>query len=177
MSQNGYFLRLTTATAANAETSERGEQGLYESGQGQVRSMIVLAVLTCGMVSFSFGALVQIDVFLNGVSLLLSFAALLWLRYSQPEAPRPFVLKGNRGMSLVWFLACISSVIMGWSMVTAPPLVLAATMLLMIGSVILFFAFGRSVEAETDVEMVVVNSEGSYLPHGKTNDDLPLSPV
>ena len=47
------------------------------------------------LVSYDFDILVQFDTFLNCISLVLEFVAFLWLKYSAPNALRPYAVPGG----------------------------------------------------------------------------------
>jgi amino acid transporter len=58
-----------------------------------------VAVLACGFcwalaLGFSFERLITIDLLLYGLSMILEFAALILLRYREPQLPRPFRIPG-----------------------------------------------------------------------------------
>jgi amino acid transporter len=58
-------------------------------------AIIVLAIGWACCLGLGFERLVTIDILLYGVSLLLEFAALIWLRVREPELPRPFRVPGG----------------------------------------------------------------------------------
>jgi amino acid transporter len=58
-------------------------------------AIIVLAVGWACCLGLGFERLVTIDILLYGASLLLEFAALIYLRVREPELPRPFRVPGG----------------------------------------------------------------------------------
>ena len=58
-------------------------------------AIIVLAVGWACCLGLGFERLVTIDILLYGASLLLEFLALIWLRFREPELPRPFRVPGG----------------------------------------------------------------------------------
>merc|ERR1719361_1334978 len=54
-----------------------------------VVAVVLQTLIIFGLVSLNFTFLVQLDSFLNAVSLLLEFLAFIRLRYTRPHAPRP----------------------------------------------------------------------------------------
>jgi amino acid transporter len=53
-------------------------------------SILVNSVGVASLISFSFKELVQVDMFLYALALILEFAALIWLRITEPDMPRPY---------------------------------------------------------------------------------------
>jgi len=65
-------------------------------------SIVVSGVVNIFLVSFDFSFLVQMDVFLDVLTLVLEFAAFLWMRYKEPDTDRPFKIPG--GMVGAWLV-------------------------------------------------------------------------
>lgn len=59
-------------------------------------AIIFLAVCWALCLGLGFERLVTIDILLYGASLALEFAALIWLRFREPELPRPFRVPGGK---------------------------------------------------------------------------------
>ena len=59
-------------------------------------AIVFLAVGWALCLGLGFERLVTIDILLYGASLALEFAALIWLRFREPELPRPFRVPGGR---------------------------------------------------------------------------------
>lgn len=59
-------------------------------------AIIFLAVCWALCLGLGFERLVTIDILLYGGSLALEFAALIWLRFREPELPRPFRVPGGK---------------------------------------------------------------------------------
>ena len=62
------------------------------------------------LIPFSFQELVQVDMFLYAAALILEFAALVWLRFKEPEMARPyrvpFGIRGVIALSVPPILLC-----------------------------------------------------------------------
>jgi amino acid transporter len=65
-------------------------------------SIVFSGVVNIFLVSFDFSFLVQMDVFLDVLTLVLEFAAFLWMRYKEPDIDRPFKVPG--GMVGAWLV-------------------------------------------------------------------------
>jgi len=65
-------------------------------------SIVFSGFVNVFLVSFDFSFLVQMDVFLDVLTLVLEFAAFLWMRYKEPDTPRPFKIPG--GMVGAWLV-------------------------------------------------------------------------
>jgi amino acid transporter len=65
-------------------------------------SIVFSGVVNIFLVSFDFSFLVQMDVFLDVLTLVLEFAAFLWMRYKEPDIDRPFKIPG--GMVGAWLV-------------------------------------------------------------------------
>ncbi len=59
-------------------------------------AIVFLAVCWALCLGLGFERLVTIDILLYGASLALEFAALIWLRFREPELPRPFRVPGGK---------------------------------------------------------------------------------
>jgi amino acid transporter len=55
-----------------------------------VLSILVNSIGVALLIPFSFQELIQVDMFLYALALILEFAALIWLRFQEPEMARPF---------------------------------------------------------------------------------------
>jgi amino acid transporter len=66
------------------------------------------------LLPFSFQELIELDMFLYAAALILEFAALIWLRISAPELPRPFRIPFGTGgviaLSIPPIALCLTSV-------------------------------------------------------------------
>jgi len=75
-------------------------------------SLIFLSFSTCVIMIFqNFTVLLEVDLFLNGVSLLLEFASFLELKYSERHTPRPYVVPG--GFFGAWLITTFKCIIIG----------------------------------------------------------------
>jgi len=70
-----------------------------------INAMTLQSLIILLLVFFDFSMLVQLDSFLNAVSLLLEFSAFIALRYSKPEAHRPYRIPG--GMPFAWLITIV----------------------------------------------------------------------
>jgi len=61
-------------------------------------SLVACAALWTASLGLSFERLVAVDILLYGASLLLEFAALVWLRVRSPDLPRPYKIPGGIGV-------------------------------------------------------------------------------
>jgi amino acid transporter len=59
-------------------------------------AIVFLAVCWALCLGLGFERLVTIDILLYGASLALEFAALIWLRFREPDLPRPFRVPGGK---------------------------------------------------------------------------------
>jgi amino acid transporter len=59
-------------------------------------AIVFLAVCWALCLGLGFERLVTIDILLYGASLALEFAALIWLRFREPDLPRPFSVPGGK---------------------------------------------------------------------------------
>lgn len=53
-------------------------------------AILVNSAGVAALIPFSFQELVQVDMFLYALALLLEFGALVWLRFKEPDMPRPY---------------------------------------------------------------------------------------
>jgi amino acid transporter len=79
-----------------------------------------VAIMACAIgwalcLGLGFERLVTIDILLYGTSLLLEFAALIALRYREPNLPRPFRVPG--GMAGAWLVGVCPMLMLGFSIV------------------------------------------------------------
>eukprot|EP01103_Thecamoeba_quadrilineata_P010816 TRINITY_DN243_c1_g2_i1.p1 TRINITY_DN243_c1_g2~~TRINITY_DN243_c1_g2_i1.p1 ORF type:complete len:467 (+),score=79.79 TRINITY_DN243_c1_g2_i1:139-1539(+) len=82
-----------------------------------VVAIVWIGITTSLLMPFSFTTLLGIDVFLNCVSVLFSFASLVWFKYKRPNDPRPFEVPfGNYG---AWGIMIVEASIVGFMMVTS----------------------------------------------------------
>lgn len=65
-------------------------------------AIIFQSIVTCFLMRLDLAFLTNVDTILNCVSLLLEFASFIRLRYTEPDAPRPFKVPG--GFPAVWAL-------------------------------------------------------------------------
>ncbi len=77
-------------------------------------SILVNSIGVALLIPFSFQDLIQVDMFLYALALILEFAALVWLRFHQPEMPRPyrvpFGLPGVIAISIPPVALCLISI-------------------------------------------------------------------
>jgi amino acid transporter len=59
-------------------------------------AILVSSVGIAGLLPFSFKDLVQVDMCLYALALILEFAALVWLRFTEPTMPRPYSVPFGR---------------------------------------------------------------------------------
>ena len=53
-------------------------------------AILVNSVGVAALIPFSFQKLIELDMFLYALALILEFAALMWLRFKEPQMPRPY---------------------------------------------------------------------------------------
>uniref|UniRef100_A0A7S1MJX0 Amino acid permease/ SLC12A domain-containing protein n=1 Tax=Neobodo designis TaxID=312471 RepID=A0A7S1MJX0_NEODS len=75
-----------------------------------VVAVAVHAVTTFGMIWFDFGFIVQVEYTVAAASYILTAAAFLRLRYTEPEAHRPYVVPG--GMPVAWLVTATKVIVM-----------------------------------------------------------------
>jgi serine/threonine-protein phosphatase 2A regulatory subunit B' len=73
-------------------------------------AVLVHAVTTFGMIWFDFGFIVQVEYTVAAASYILTAAAFLRLRYTEPDAHRPYVVPG--GMPVAWLVTGTKVVVM-----------------------------------------------------------------
>ena len=68
------------------------------------------------LIPFSFQELVQVDMFLYALALILEFAALVWLRWKEPQMPRPYRVPlgtaGTIAFSIPPVMLCLASMVL-----------------------------------------------------------------
>jgi len=80
-------------------------------------SIVFSGIVNIFLVSFEFKFLVQIDVFLDVLTLVLEFAAFLWMRYKEADAERPFKIPG--GMVGAWLVVIPKVIVIGVTLALA----------------------------------------------------------
>jgi len=89
-----------------------------------VVSVVTCCVCCAGLCYFDFELVIQVGVFLYVLSLIFEFVAVLVLRYTQPQMPRPFVIPMSNGLlalyisipvGLCFFTMAMSFVDKDWS--------------------------------------------------------------
>merc|ERR1719427_1731961 len=65
-----------------------------------VEAILVQSVVILFLVQYDFTFLVEVDAFANSISLLLEFVSFIRLRYTEPDAERPYKVPG--GMCVAW---------------------------------------------------------------------------
>jgi amino acid transporter len=80
-------------------------------------SIVFSGFVTVFLVSFDFKFLVQIDVFLDVLTLVLEFGAFLWMRYKEPDTDRPFKIPG--GMIGAWLVVIPKVIVIGVTLALA----------------------------------------------------------
>lgn len=70
-----------------------------------VIAIVVQSILIMCLVQFDFTFLVEVDAFANSISLLLEFVSFIRLRYTEPEANRPYKVPG--GMCVAWTITIL----------------------------------------------------------------------
>jgi amino acid transporter len=78
-------------------------------------AIVFLAVCWACCLGLGFEHLVTIDILLYGASLMLEFAALIWLRIREPELPRPFRVPG--GLAGALLVGVTPMLLLGFSIV------------------------------------------------------------
>jgi amino acid transporter len=77
-------------------------------------AILVNAIGVAALIPFSFQDLVQVDMFLYAAALILEFAALVWLRFKEPEMARPYRVPFGAGgaiaLSVPPVLLCMLSI-------------------------------------------------------------------
>jgi len=91
-----------------------------------VAAIIINAGITSVLVLFTFDILVQVDTFLNCITLLLEFAAFVSLKYTEPGTPRPFAVPG--GKLGAWVVTIPKVIIVGATLVMSSTLTWAICM-------------------------------------------------
>lgn len=73
----------------------RGLAALHEKHATPWRSIVINSLGVAALIPFSFQELIEVDMFLYAASMILEFAALVWLRIKNPEMPRPYRIPGG----------------------------------------------------------------------------------
>jgi amino acid transporter len=86
------------------------------------RGVPYVAVITCcvawaSVSGLSFERLVELDIFLYGLSLVLEFASLIALRIRRPDLPRPYRIPG--GLAGALFVSVPPVAIVGWAVLAS----------------------------------------------------------
>jgi amino acid transporter len=77
------------------------------------RSLLLCGVIYAGLTSFSFLQLVELNVLLYSAALMLEQAALVVLRYREPDLPRPFRIGGgNIGLAYVVLAPALTAILL-----------------------------------------------------------------
>jgi len=72
----------------------------WKKTSSPVVAIVVQSIIVMFLVQFDFTFLVEVDAFANSISLLLEFLSFIRLRYTEPEAIRPYKVPG--GMCVAW---------------------------------------------------------------------------
>ena len=95
------YTRLPLALAEDGYLPSVFRRRLQKSGAPWV-SIVVCAVAWGAMLPVGFEKLIALDVILYGLSLALQFASLTFLRFYEPDLPRPFRVPGGKwGVAVV----------------------------------------------------------------------------
>jgi amino acid transporter len=112
-----------------------------------IAAIVFTALLTVGLCAINYNLLVEIFLILRVVNLLCEYAALIKLRYSEPDTPRPFVVPG--GIIGAWVLGIPTVIFSGVALYFSDPTVwivgLVANSAIIIGY---FVTLGCGVEIE-----------------------------
>ena len=68
-------------------------------------AIVCQTVIIAGLMGYGFAALVEVSVTLNCITLVIEFAAFLYLRYKEPNAPRPYIIPG--GKPVAWLITVV----------------------------------------------------------------------
>jgi len=72
-------------------------------------AVILQSMVIMFLIQFDFTLLVEVDSFANAISLMLEFAAFIRLRYTEPDALRPYKVPG--GMAVAWGITIIKLIL------------------------------------------------------------------
>ncbi|MBM4264415.1 MAG: APC family permease [Deltaproteobacteria bacterium] len=73
----------------------RGLAALHKKHATPWRSIVINSLGVAALIPFSFQELIEVDMFLYAASMILEFAALVWLRIKKPEMTRPYRVPGG----------------------------------------------------------------------------------
>eukprot|EP01104_Vermistella_antarctica_P007930 TRINITY_DN1967_c1_g1_i3.p1 TRINITY_DN1967_c1_g1~~TRINITY_DN1967_c1_g1_i3.p1 ORF type:complete len:517 (+),score=23.83 TRINITY_DN1967_c1_g1_i3:310-1860(+) len=99
------YSRAMWAMATGRTASERQLFSIFSWETPRFKTPIMTILLHSGVSAvlasvLNFSQLVRLDTFFNCITLLLEFSAFVWLRYKEPDAPRPYKVPG--GMIGCW---------------------------------------------------------------------------
>jgi len=111
-----YFVAISTTSRAISKMADDGRFDKLEQNKiamlpgfmglelkatsSPIIAIVVQSILIMCLVQFDFTFLVEVDAFANSISLLLEFVSFIRLRYTEPEAERPYKVPG--GMCVAW---------------------------------------------------------------------------
>lgn len=102
-----------------------------------VFSILVNCAITAGLLLFDFTTLVQADSLLNCITLLIEFAAFLWIKHKEPNVNRPFAVPG--GKVGAWVISIPKFLIIGLAMALSEKRTLIVVAGINVVIVLLFF--------------------------------------
>ena len=70
-----------------------------------VVAVVAQSIIIAFFMFFDFGTLVEVSVTLNCITLVIEFAAFIYLRYKEPDAPRPYIIPG--GKPVAWLITIV----------------------------------------------------------------------
>jgi len=118
-----YFVNISSTSRVIAKMADGGETDEVYQGKismlpaffgwewnltgSPVIAIVVQSALIIFLVQYDFSFLVEVDAFTNAISLLLEFTAFIRLRYTEPDAPRPYKIPG--GMFVAWTITLVKT--------------------------------------------------------------------
>jgi amino acid transporter len=78
-------------------------------------AVLAHAVVAFGLMWFDFGFILQVEYTVAAVGYLLTYACFVRLRYSEPDAPRPYKVPG--GLPFAYFITTMKFLVMGATMI------------------------------------------------------------
>lgn len=109
----------------------------WEKRGTPIVAILISGIINVGFLVFDFEVLVACDTFLDCITLLMEFAAFLWLRYSEPDTPRPFIVPG--GIWGAWAITFPKVVVIGTALYFTTPEVAKVSFSIVGGIVIVYF--------------------------------------
>jgi len=113
-----YFVAISTTSRAIMKMADDGRDDKFmqnkmalmpgfmglelKATSSPIVAIVVQSILIMFLVQFDFTFLVEVDAFANSISLLLEFISFIRLRYTEPEAKRPYKVPG--GICVAWVI-------------------------------------------------------------------------